>query len=386
MNTRRGRALRCLEAATILSVAAGCGGATSGQTDGELVTSRSGVQLNYVSASENSTDKGVNLLTASSTTRKGRATGAIRRTQSNGARGNCGATFLSHHWAVTAGHCVPFHNLDTGNPNEFDVDSTTFKVQQFDTTALSAASFNTQAFVDGTWPDYFRPNKLNAASGYKVTEYNCTVHVRCRFGTGSSKSDEAHQDNCPFSPAVDTALIHCPDRPDTGQNWVPVRAADPQNLDVEVWWFHEVVNLSTDGNDYQYQPSGNADHYMYLNTGGILNNYHYWHSSADTDHQVLPLRSKWAIGGDRYSALKSSGAYTDTTVPGCHGTSGSGVFAADSDDFLGNVVHGGWWSADYLCSPDLDNTGASTQMELDYAQQQYMLQLEAAFATGDRAP
>src|SRR3954466_1133503 len=86
---------------------AACGGAGAEDEEPLLATATSPVQAAYVGWFENTTNTGVNLLTSSSRGRlAGRSTGAMRAYWTDGAVGECGVTFISHHYAVTAAHCI----------------------------------------------------------------------------------------------------------------------------------------------------------------------------------------------------------------------------------------------------------------------------------------
>lgn len=370
--------------AALLGALIGCS-STADEGERAVAISRNGVQWDYISTSESSTGSGVNLLTASSTTRKGKSTGALRHRSANGNAGNCGVTFISHHYAVTASHCVSAGDgFVVGGANP-----TTFQVEQFDTHALDVNAVGNQSYVTALYNNdvtsWYRQQALSPSNGYAVTSYTCTVRQRC----DASGSFGPRTNDCPGS--VDNALVYCSARPSTGLNWVPVRTSDPQNLNVEIWWFHEILYLSTDQYDHPYQPIGNPAHYNYLDTSNDLNNYHYYQNQnlPNNTAQMLPLRSKWAMGGVPYRALNAhtNGTnYVDTNVAGCHGTSGSGVFAANEDTLLGNVVHGGTWATSYECDPYFD-AGAQSVIQLDYVSRTETAKLEAqSFVLGDRQP
>jgi len=348
----------------------GCGSAGEGP-ELQIATSQGRLQWNYLATSETDTRYGVNLLTASSnTTRKGRSTGALRHTTPSGATkgddGNCGVTFISPHYAVTASHCV-------AAADGYTINGGGFTVEQFDTTALDLNALGRSTTVTDLYNnnyvgDWYRASPMSAANGYRFTSYKCTLIQRCKSGYGPV--------SCPNTNNIDQALIRCgtsaeggPQRPSSTTNWVPVRSSDSANLNVEIWWFHEVLDLSTNGVDTPYMPANNSAHYRLLNTSAPLNNYHYFQTQTLPGNvpQMLPLRSKTAIGGAAYHTLSASASpgYTDTNVPGCHGTSGSGVFAANEDNFLGNVVNGGTWATSYECDPAF-SSGPQSNKHLDY--------------------
>ena len=238
----------------------GCGGGSPGHFAPDRVlqcaetrrgygvgTSASALQVGYLGAQSNNA-VGVNLLQLDSASRQGQSTGAIRAIWPNGNTGNCGVTFISHHYGMTAAHCVP---VDAG----FNIGSgTPFSVEQYDTTDMQWSAISGQSMVSGTWPNYFRAHRLGSSDGYYVYTYSgCTVARRCSAAYGHLGSE-----NCPVVDDVDVAMVYCPTR--EGQ-WVPVATSDLQNNNVDVYWFHEVLNLSPDGADYPYEPVGNWGHY-----------------------------------------------------------------------------------------------------------------------------
>jgi hypothetical protein len=287
-------------------------------------------------------------------------------------------------FAVTAAHCLSHADgIDVG---------TTVVVEQYNTTALNLGAFDNQAQVDqyqaGTTSSaWFRPSPLAASDGYVVTSYSCTVIERCDSTYGAVSS------NCPFNKKdVDTGIIQCSQRAKTGLNWEPVQTmGDGGGENIEICWFHEILNLTTNGVDQIYQPFNNATYYELnpMSTG----NFHYFQNRLlNAEPQLLPLRSKWAIGGTPYHTLSTSTngpKFLDTNVPGCHGTSGSGVFLADVDIFLGNVVNGNAnWTSTYLCDPNL-SSGPQSNLQIDYIRASLTAQLQAETnpnITGDRHP
>lgn len=346
---------------TACSLAA-CGGVDEQEL--ELATSTQPVQAAYVASTETATNRGVNLVTTSSQTRKGKSTGAIRGTLPGGLKPTCGATFISHRYAITAAHCVDQYST-----------SQNFTVQQFNTTNLNMNAYGSQQQVSGTWPDYHRANKLTSAQGYSVANLSCRVTRRCMLSPVS----------CPLTnPSVDIALIHCSARSTQGLNWVPVATSDTGTQNIEVWWFHEVVNLATSSaTPYApYMPNHNWWHYGKYPPGSPVQydeNYHYWHSSADTDHQLLPLVSKQTSNNQPYRGLghdQNDASVTRSNVPACHGTSGSGIFrSGSSDELLGPAIYGPGWAGVTLCA---GITGSDPNMNyMEYGRATHTAQFQA---------
>lgn len=349
---------------------AGCG--ADGGAKETLATSRDPVQLAWVGENESSSNVGVNLLKASSQSVNGKATGAMRYGISNGVKYSCGVTFISHRYALTAAHCVPSSDLSLNS---------TFTVEQYDTTNLDLNSaFGTQAQVSGDWPNYVRDRKLSAADGYIVKPFTgCKVVRRC--------SDIYGRDACPLpaNNSLDLAMIQCPTRPTNTVNYVRVASDTHANevkagtRNVEVWWFHEVLNLATsDADPYEpYMPNFNWYYYgAYPQNKDLTQNYHYWHAAVDTDRQLLPLVSKHTSINTPYKALAVETQYiVDTNIPVCHGTSGSGVFAAGVNEFLGVVAEfGNSFNGQTLCVAMTDSSAGNG---MGYTQHNWARTLES---------
>jgi hypothetical protein len=319
---------------------AGCAGcaANVSETEDLANSAQSPLQMEFVGTSEGDTSKWVNLLTSSTTTRWAQSVGAMKLPSGStaGVTFTCGVTFVSPHYAITAGHCVDGADTD-GKPN--------FKVEQYNTTALNISKVQQQAQVSGSWPNWARGTTLSANDGYNVTTYNaCHVVRRCgNFGINI---------DCPFGGDVDVALIQCDDRPQS-LNWTVAFTGEPMDggIGVEVWWFHELYNLASQPwEENGSQPAGNTAHYStYDGTPGgqfgQLQNYHYSHAIQ----QLLPLRSLHWPGGTQYSKLFVSGAVQFTDVPPCHGMSGSGTFPRGSSGLVGPVALGAQSLSNRLC-------------------------------------
>lgn len=321
--------------------------AAAGNSDeNEIATSEDPLQAVYVGTTEADTTHGVNLLKASSQSRKGKSTGVIRSTLTN-VPITCGATFVSHRYAVTAAHCVDGQAPDA-----------TFTIEQYNTTNLNMSKLSASEVV-GPYPSASDPfpnytkTALTSSDGYVVTSYtNCKLKRRCNSSFGTPI-------NCPLTgddTGADLALLDCANRAQSGLNWVPVQqSANTAGSQVEIWWFHELVNLATvGGTGYTpyapYQPYFNWYHYGAYPTASTTNptsairanNWHYNHPGITL--QPLPLVSKHSATNAPYkisSAADASDSKTlvDANVPVCHGTSGSGVMS--TGDVLVGVVSTG---------------------------------------------
>lgn len=345
--------------AVTATVAAGCVSgvvacSSSERGDGEsLATSADPLQSVYIGWDESTTNRGVNLVKASSTSRKGKSTGAIRTATADGYEATCGVTFVSHNYAITAAHCV-----DAGSGFALN---TTANIEQYNTVNLNMnklyASDNIGPTGTDPWPNYTK-TALTSADGYVKTTYSCQLKRRCNPSYGSLI-------NCPLSgndaTNADVAMLYCSSRSTSGLNWVPVSASSETGSAIQVWWFHEVVDLATSSSDpyNPYQPYFNWYHYGNLpNAADHSANWHY--NNVGLTLQPLPLVSKHNASNVNYTAGTIGSYSTNTTIPVCHGTSGSGVMLANSDALVGVVSTGGLGGT-VLCANMNATTGVSMQ-------------------------
>jgi hypothetical protein len=143
---------------------------------------------------------------------------------------------------------------------------------------------------------------------------------------------------------VDIAMIRCLGRTFThyaqtssvlSPIGLPRDFDDTAEPTITVWWFHELYGLPvTDDGTERWT------HYGQLTKGEWNNNWHY-----QRYHQLLPLRSyRHASSGPLYRVVKPGAQENEPSTmnaidaPGCHGTSGSGVFFGTSNVLLGPVL------------------------------------------------
>lgn len=325
--------VRCTSSLLALS-AAGCGadGRTFSAVTGQV---HEGIQaaFTYVQGQTQGLFQNAEILTTGSSDLYG-----VMRV----AAGNCGVTFISKHYAITASHCM--EGLSGYYPN------VSFEVDQVLTTSLNASVLPSSEALNGnfgvttTAPNWVSQHKLTIADGYNETKMQCGLFYRC---DGSSPAP-----NCTSAPASgasgkDIALIYCPTRAAT--SYVTVNTGDPASGSVLVNWFHEVLNTPTSDSD-PYHLMGNWPNYgcKDAQTTGCMNsnvdNFHYTNIlTPNTYSQFLPLQSVTWPGGTKYSIVANGKLtdYTWTDVPGCHGTSGSGFFLNGTSTLLGPALSPG---------------------------------------------
>lgn len=368
----------------------GCAQNNGGNTE-LVLANQEPVQSAYVGQTETTNNYGVHLVKAWATGRKARSVGTIRPDGENwphsGGEANCGATFISDRHAITAAHCVDKDNL----PNVYGTaNASRFRIEQINTSSLNLTEYNQQKSVTGTWPNWTRSDPLTSGEGYAPVTHRCYVKVRCDSANGYGRN------NCPASfgsTVVDIALLYCPNRSTSGDNWVNVASSDSGAEQLEVWWFHEVVNLATSQSYSPYQPTNNWEHYLYLGNDRYNQNYHY--KNVQQNHQLLPLVSYRDSAGNNYRGVEPTSdgdQYTRMNVPACHGTSGSGVFKssawnASNPQFLGPVVSGSEdWVFDKLCAPISTAPGTGyANYKTEYARRVHSANLAAlSDVTNDR--
>ncbi len=260
------------------------------------------------------------------------------------AKAKCGVSFITQHYAITAAHCVKEVLVSEGDK---------FTVTTYDTTGLDPAAVAEAGHVETEgfykWPFWQQPKHLGIEDGY-VIEFNeeCEVVIRCDDSQGPIIGMCRRGAGEPEFRDVDIALIYCGDREKSAR--VEVAQDAQYNDEVEVHWFHEVVNdMPLDDPGTSDDEQERWDHYTYSNAWVRQNNYHYlgdwimtvWSkyglpSSISMHKQLVPLESTpWP---EPYSTPRiqtsGNGKVTWTDLYGCHGTSGAGIFKKNEEDEL----------------------------------------------------
>jgi hypothetical protein len=237
---------------------------------------------------------------------------------------SCGATFVSNEYAVTAAHCVKHLATRTGK----------FSMEQISVSSLNPMEFSKYVTVSGDWNNGGFHNLGELSTGY-----GSTLHTGCYVSRRCGGANNGGRDGCPIPETVDIALIRCP-----GRSWIwgyaqtssalaayglAPDADNSLSFDTDVFWFHEVYSLpGTDDGSQGWL------HYGKYDVGAPGQNWHY-----QIRHQLLPLfSSKFPDGSQQHSRPRTDTTTNSIDTPGCHGTSGSGVFVSGFNILLGPVV------------------------------------------------
>lgn len=265
-----------------------------------------------------------------------RATGSMWTSE-----GTCGLTFISKHYAITAGHCV------TGETSPITVST-------YETTNLSPLRISAQATVDksGGWPKWRMPTRLGAADNYNVSSFLCAVVRNCHSSPTVS---------CPTTTGTDIAMLFCPLRPVARQGWMPVwgetHAPETTATNLRLRWYHEIVALSTT----QGQSQDWLHYGMYDDKTHLKENFHY-----SFKHQLIPLDTYSPNAGSK-RILAVGSTLVDTNIAVCHGTSGSGaVSEVNGVPYLLGPMKTGNNTTTVLCQP-ANGTPVSSYVRSGYA-------------------
>jgi hypothetical protein len=278
-------------------------------------------------------------------------------------RGSCGATFISPRYAVTAAHCLQKDLL----PDPY---TQGVLLQTYDITEADEHELLEHGRVEGNYPDYYPGNSVDHIDGYVREDYECWIAAAC----SSTWTDVI---NCEDS--ADIALLYCPDRPDDAA-WLAVAEGDSGTGDVEMYWFHELLEMPVrhPGAGASDEELDRFEHYTKHpgpNLADAGNNVHYLAAKVN---DLMPLRSlPWPNGGPN---RRRTGVGT-TDLYGCHGTSGSGVLAFGDEDELellgpATTPLGPSWGDNLCMNPDFGEVGMSS---IGYASNAALRELEIAF-------
>jgi MYXO-CTERM domain-containing protein len=242
-------------------------------------------------------------------------------------RYSCGATLISPSYALTAGHCVTL-----------DGDVTAIELTMYRPTSALVDTYAPATVLSGTFPLYTHP-MLGPSDGYLFDTYACSVVSRC-YDQNVACADAS----------ADVALLYCEGSPGSKYGYSNVLREAATGREALVVWKHELYDL---GSNPVRQDL--VDHYMRLSSDRAQN-YHYF----EEGNQLLPLRSiPWSDGSvPRFFDAGTADLY------GCHGSSGSGMFArtAGSAEFrlAGAVSTSSGDTGSYLCGhvPSLGGTPA----------------------------
>jgi hypothetical protein len=358
---RPARALSAL-AFAMLVVSTGCAEELEIDSPVEVDVNASPLQSKYL----NNMFSGVFMVTGSIVdTNQARATAVVktRMPKPHIPFGSCGATFVSPHYAVTAAHCVENMALNAVSPSDLFLEEVVLG-------NLDASEFSAYQTITGNWGQGVGWGHGTLNQGYQTTRFNqCRVVRRCSHNTTDPNGGA-----CPLGATVDIALIHCPDRASTRFAFspdivelilphLPASSWDQMNQALNIWWFHELYDLPIEPG-----PPSPPDRWEHYGQRAPENqNFHYtkW-------HQVIPLVSiaHPEVVNQQAQHLRVVGANGQfpnemvSNAPACHGTSGSGVFAHDTNVFLGPLVHadpqGNSQLSDRLC--DRFNSGQSASL------------------------
>lgn len=151
-----------------------------------------------------------------------------------------------------------------------------------------------------------------------------------------------------MSTGKDVALIECSSR-SASAGWAYLAStAEALGAKVETWWYHEYLNRPTTGTAGQeaWDRYGRRVDLNAMN-GVYDDNFHYTFG-----HRYWPVMGDRAPSGAdatiTFVSPMAESTFT-TSLFGCHGTSGSGVFGRGSTAMYGPVTNGGSALNSQLC-------------------------------------
>ncbi len=292
--------------------------------------------------------------------------------------GSCGLTFVSEHYAITAGHCLT--QADPDLPVEVRV-------------IRPQPNFNWQSTttISGTFPHFKHRWEKGTAAGrsrYGSKSFSCALKVRCyvdpnrgvehhNCNIGMDDVGFAASSDQEVRDASDVALVYCNEPLGKRYGMVEVAQEDLPGTDLLMPWFHEVYDRpSAPAAAAQFQKS-----YVDLKGGyaGKANNYHY--VGGPDVNQLIPLVSAEAGQWKRSSTGDPNlQEIVHTNLQGCHGTSGSGVMQQNPDtgmpELVGVAARG--ISSELLCgASEGDSLGYTNVGEVQYLMRDEVSDCEA---------
>lgn len=288
-------------------------GACGAPTTEDVSAAGSSVQSSYADGGVTGVSRAYEILRAESADLQTKASAASHSYHFGEQRwSTCGLTFISPHYAITAGHCTAWWYENTA----------TMGVEQYDTTTLQTSTIVAQEQVTGSTLSTFAHPDLTTAQGYVKSTYLCDIVANCAEPGGGNCPTNVAQAIMNNQSTNDVSIVYCRDRAATA-TWTS--AASPSTLtgvSVEVRWFHEVVNM----------PTLESTSPRWVNYGAVVGaKTQNWHYAGY--HSLLPLRSssifynntKYYYGIDG-APLVQGQRLLQTNIPACHGMSGSGLF------------------------------------------------------------